>query len=1048
MITIILGVHRNNLLRLSLRNSNTFRDRTVRGHWLRLWVLAWCAGICLLRPACALDPDKAISQYLHDQWDTDRGFIGGQVYAISESDDGYLWIGTEQGLVRFDGFNFTLIRQPIPDQPPTGAVRGLVTDAEGNMWIRIDGPRLLRYRDGRFEDAYMRFHLTALSFTSMSSDDRGGMLLAGLGMPTLRYGNGAFQPIAGAADVPGTILSLATSRDQTVWIGTRDFGLFRADGGHVVSETRYHLADRKVNSLLGAYNGGLWIGTDSGLFTLGLDGQVKVDLPSFVHKPQILAMIKDAQGNVWVGTDHGLIRISNSGAVSLDQPNPNPGNDVTAIYSDHYGSLWFGGSHGIERFRDGVFTGYSTEQGLPAGANGPVYADSDGRVWFAPASGGLYWLRGGRVERITIAGLDHDIVYSISGGNGEVWVGRQRGGLTVLTPDGDSFAARTYTQSNGLAQNSVYSVHRNGYGTVWAGTVSAGVSRLKGGTFTNYSMTNGLASNSVYSIAEGYDGTMWFATPGGLESFANGHWTTSSVRDGLPSSDVKTIFEDSNHVLWIATSGGLAYLSSGHIGVPHVLPAALREQIFGITEDRLGFLWFATSDHVVRVNRDRLFAGSLDDSDVQSYGTEDGLEGRPGIDRNRSITDDSAGRIWVSLTRGLAVVDPQRSLNNAEPVLARITSMSADGIAANLEGLPKISADTQSITFNYACTSLSNADRVRFRYKLEGSDQGWSEAVALRQVVYRNLSPGSYRFVVIASNGEGLWNGPERSLSFIVEPEFWQTWWFRVLCVAMCGLIILSLYRLRVYQLTRMLNLGFQERLGERTRIAQDLHDTLLQSFQGLILRFQTVDDMLPSRPAAAKRVLEDALDRADEALSEGRDAIQNLRYSTSSNQDLAQAMNAMMSELKEETSRDNEDAPTFSVLVEGEPRAIHPVLNEDICRIAREALRNAFNHAHAHRIETEITYCAPYLRLRVRDDGTGIEPEVLDGGGRERHWGLTGMQERAKSMHAQFNVWSKSGAGTEVELTLPGHIAYEASSGTGFRLFRRKAEQNHDHQS
>lgn len=1030
-----------------MKNSNTFRDRTIRGHWLRLWVLAWCAGICLLRPACALDPNRAISQYIHDTWDTDKGFIGGQVYAISESDDGYLWIGTEQGLVRYDGFNFTLIRQPIPDEPPTGAVRGLVSDAEGNMWIRIDGPRLLRYRDGRFEDAYTRFGLTVLGFTAMSSDDNGGILFAGLATPTLRYSNGAFKPV-GAPEVPGTAISLTTTRDQTVWIGTRDFGLFRVDGGQVVSETRYHLSDRKVNALLGAYNGGLWIGTDSGLFNLGLDGQVSVALPSFVHQPQILAMIKDAQGNVWVGTDRGLIRITNAGAVSLDQVSSSPENDVTAIYADRYGDLWFGGSHGIERFRDGVFTGYSTQQGLPAGASGPVYADSDGRTWFAPASGGLYWLKDGRVGRITVAGLAHDVIYSISGSNGEVWLGRQRGGLTVLTPDGDSFAARTYTHSNGLAQDSVYSVHRSRDGTVWAGTVSAGVSRLKGGTFTNYSVSNGLASNSINAIAEGNDGTMWFATPGGLESFADGHWINHTVQDGLPSSDVKAIFEDSNQVLWIATSNGLAFLSSGHIGVPHVLPEALREPIYGITQDRLEFLWFATSDHVVRVNRDRLFAGSFDDSDVQTYGTTDGLPGTPGTNRDRSIANDSVGRIWVSLTRGLAVVDPQRSLSNAEPILARITSMSADGIAANLEGLPKIAADTQSITFDYAGTSLSNPDRVRFRYKLEGSDQGWSEPVWLRQVVYRHLSPGSYRFVVIASNGEGLWNSPQTGLSFIVEPEFWQTWWFRVLCVATCALIILALYRLRVYRLTRILNLGFQERLAERTRIAQDLHDTLLQSFQGLILRFQTVDDMLPSRPSAAKSVLEGALERADQALSEGRDAIQNLRSSMPSNQDLAQAMTEIMSELKEETSRDNEEDLTFSVLVEGEPRAIHPVLNEDICRIAREALRNAFTHAQAHRIETEITYCAPYLRLRFRDDGNGIEPEVLDRGGRDRHWGLIGMEERAKSMHAQFNVWSKSGAGTEVELTVPGHIAYQASSGTGSWLFHRKGEQHHAHRS
>jgi ligand-binding sensor domain-containing protein/signal transduction histidine kinase len=1032
-----------------LKNSNTFRERKIRGRRLRGWFLAALVSLCFAHRACALDPAKAVSQYIHDKWDADRGFLGGQVYAICQSADGYLWIGTERGLVRFDGFNFTLFQQPIPNQPPIGPVRGLASDAEGNMWIRSDGPRLLRYRDGKFEDAYDRFHLTGIGFTAMSLDGNGGVLFAALGVPAiLRYRNGSFEGVAGPPDVPGTTISLATTRDRTVWIGTRDDGLLRVNEGHLTSAFVDILANRKINALLPASNGGLWVGTDSGIFALGRDGRPTMSLPPSINQLQILAMTRDNRGNVWVGTDHGLIRITSAGAVSLDQLSPDAGNDVTAVYEDRDGDVWFGGSQGIERLRDGVFTAYSTQQGLPPGTIGPVYADSEGRTWFAPVSGGLYWLKAGRVERVTVAGLSDDIIYSISGGDGEIWVGRQRGGLTVLTPDGDSFSARTYTQANGLAQNSVYSVHRNPDGTVWAGTVSGGVSRLKNGTFTNFSVANGLSSNSVNAILEGDDGTMWFATPMGLDSFKDGHWTDRTLQDGLPSSDVKTIFEDSSHVLWIETSGGLAFLTSGHVGVPRSLPESLREQIFGIAEGGVGFLWFATSDHVVQVNCAQLLAGSLNDSDVQSYGMADGLQGRPVVARDRSMVEDSSGRIWVSLNHGLAVADPQVTLNNAAPVMARISSMSTDGVAANLQGTPKVAAGAESITFNYAGTSLSDPDRVRFRYKLDGSDQGWSDVGRLRQVIYKNLSPGPYRFRVIASNGEGLWNGPETSLSFIIEPEFWQTWWFRVLSVAACALVIWSLYRLRLYRLTRILNLGFQERLAERTRIAQELHDTLLQSFQGLMLRFQAVEDMLPDRPTDAKVSLEGALDRADQALSEGREAIQDLRSATIASQDLAQAVTAMMSELKDETSRDNADSLTFSVVVEGEPRAIHPVLSEDIVRIAREALRNAFFHAQARRIETEITYCDPFLRLRFRDDGNGIEPDVLDRGRRAGHWGLVGMQERAKSIRAQFNVWSKSGAGTEVELTLPGHVAYATSSGSGFRLFRRKVEQDHAHRS
>src|SRR4030081_3129776 len=266
--------------------------------------------------------------------------------------------------------------------------------------------------------------------------------------------------------------------------------------------------------------------------------------------------MKDSQGNVWVGTNRGLFRLTPDGAISPDRDSDG---EVTTIYQDRDGDIWFGGLRAIEKLRDGTFTTYSTAQGLPSESNGPVYIDPEGRTWFAPLSGGLYWLQDGHVGHITVAGLDSDVVYSISGGGGEVWIGRQHGGLTVLTKPADSFAAQTYTQADGLAQNSVYSVHRNRDGTVWAGTVSAGVSRLKGGKFTNYSTASGLASNSINSIVEGHNGTMWLATPTGLASFDRERWMNHSASDGLPSSDVRSIFEDSKQVLWIATSGGLAF---------------------------------------------------------------------------------------------------------------------------------------------------------------------------------------------------------------------------------------------------------------------------------------------------------------------------------------------------------------------------------------------------------------------------------------------------------------------------------------------------------
>jgi ligand-binding sensor domain-containing protein/signal transduction histidine kinase len=976
--------------------------------------------ICFANAASALDPSRTLSQYVYDRWGADRGFIGGRISAIGQSADGYLWIGTERGLVRFDGFSFTLIQRPLPDSAPTGPVRSLLSDAEGNLWIRLDGPRILLYRQGRFEDLYSRFDLRDTIFTATAPDNEGGVLLSGLGERTLRYRNGHMETVVSSDDNPGTVIALAATRDRRVWLGTRDTGLFRAGGG-LIAQVAQELKDTKINSLLPASNGGLWIGTDQGIRFWDGSRLAALNLPYAIGQLQILAMTKDRDDNVWVGTSHGILRIGPSGTVALDQLNPRPEYQVTAVFEDRDGDIWFGGSRGIERLRNGMFTTYSISDGLPSNGIGPVYVDSQVRTWFAPLSGGLYWLKDGKVGKVTIGGLDHDVVYSISGGAGEVWLGRQRGGLTLLTTMGDSFVARTYTQADGLAQNSVYSVHRDRDGAVWAGTVNAGVSRLQGGRFTNTSESNGLPSNAINSIAEGFDGTTWFATPNGLVSLARGQWTNRSARDGLPSSNIRSIFEDTKHVLWIATSGGLACLSSGQVTLLQKLPEGLREQIFGIAEDGIGSLWFTTSDHVLQVNRDRLLEGSLMDTDIQSYGIGDGLRGIEGVGRERTVVSDHLGRIWVSLNSGLSVADPKLNASSALPITVRMESISAGGSQVDARTPGKLPSGIQSIILNYAGTNLSVPDRTRFRYKLDGSDHGWSDIVASRQVVYSNLGPGSYRFRIVGSNGNDLWNGPETAVSFVIEPAFWQTWWFQMVCVAACLLAAMVFYHLRMYQLAQTLNLRFQDRLAERTRIAQELHDTLLQGVLSASLQLDVAEDQLPEN-SPVKPLLRRILQLMGKVTEEGRNAVQGLRASDTRNQGIEVAFSRMRQEFA------LDDKIGYRVIVNSVTRPLRPIIRDEAYRIGREALVNAFMHAHAHSIEVEVEYTSRYFRIIVRDDGCGIDPQVLDGG-REGHWGLPGMRERSESIGASLRLRSRIGAGTEVELTVPDRIAFENNS-------------------
>ena len=362
-----------------------------------------------------------MSQYVHDQWGPDRGFLGGAVHAICQSQDGYLWIGTERGLVRFDGFRFMLIQRPIPTEPAIGPVRGFVADSEGNLWIRPDGPHLLRYREGAFEDAVRRFKLQEIAFTAMARSSHGDLLLWGLQNGTLTYRKGQFERLITPA-TPGTVISLTETSDQSLWMGTRDSGLFRFRRGALVSLSEQPNSS-SVNTLLPAKDGGVWIGTEGGINFWNGTKLIQRTLPSAIGKLEILALIEDHEGNLWIGADRGLIRITPATPRSSDSLNHTANEEITAVYEADDGSIWYGGLRGIERLRDGMFTTYSTAQSLPSENNGPVYADSGGRTWFAPLSGGLYWLTSRQVGHVTNAGLDKDVIYSIGGGGGlyRVW---------------------------------------------------------------------------------------------------------------------------------------------------------------------------------------------------------------------------------------------------------------------------------------------------------------------------------------------------------------------------------------------------------------------------------------------------------------------------------------------------------------------------------------------------------------------------------------------------------------------------------------------------
>src|SRR6202161_2429737 len=512
---------------------------------------------------------------------------------------------------------------------------------------------------------------------------------------------------------------------------------------------------------------------------------------------------------------------------------------------------------------------------------------------------------------------------------------------------------------------------------------------------------------------------------------------------------IRSFFVDSDNAISAVTVKGFYRWKDGRMSVMDSRNRLPCSAVVSAIKDNYGSFWLYGRCGLLRVPASDYETWLKSPEAALSVKTFDALDGsEPGYEPGQPEVSKSAdGRLWFASSDKVQMIDPSRTYTNVIPPPVYVEEVIAD----RKNYLPSVGlrlpALARDLEIDYTALSFVVPQKVRFRYKMEGRDAGWQEPGTRRQAFYTDLHPGKYRFRVIACNNDGFWNEEGATLDFSVAPAWYQTNWFRVACAATLLMLLYLLYQLRLRRLHHQFSIGLEARVDERTRIARELHDTLLQSFQGLLLVFQSISNLLPAGSDEAKQGMEGALDRADEAISEGRDAITDIRATTLASRDLEKSITALMTNLSEELAASNGRSVTFRVLVEGVPRTVRPTLQDEIYRIVRESLRNAFRHAQAGHIETEIMY-GESLRLRFRDDGKGMDPSVVQRGGRSGHWGLPGIHERSKQIGAQLAVWSELGAGTEVELNIPGSIAYEVVPGARFRIFRKRTEQDHDHRS
>jgi signal transduction histidine kinase/sugar lactone lactonase YvrE len=687
---------------------------------------------------------------------------------------------------------------------------------------------------------------------------------------------------------------------------------------------------------------------------------------------------------------------------------------VTALFEDREGNLWIGDSGGIERWRTGAFASYASVAPIMAAAIGPVFSAAD-RVWFAPAAGGLYWLRDGRVG--AVAELRDEVIYSISGDATGIVVGRQRGGITRVRASGDVLSTETFTERDGLAQNQVFAVQAARDGAVWAATLSRGASRLKDGAFTTYTAADGLASNSVAAVLETTDGAVWFATPNGASVKRPAGWRRYSTIDGLPSNDVNTLFEDSARNVWIGTAAGLAVVRDGWVQSLPNAPAPLRTSIVGVTEDPAGGLWIAANDRVLRVDRERLLRGTAGVGDVREFSGPDGVLDAGTIKRQRILTTDARGRVWLATNGGLAVADSRRVAAGAPPSIVQVEEVLADG--APVERMPtiRIPPRRDRLTFVFAGLSLSVPDRVRFRYRLDGFDRDWSEPVSERQAVFTNLGPGSYRFRVTASNSDGVWSEPGTAVDFTILPAYYQTAWFLAL---LAGALIASVWgahrvRLRIVEKHEREISALNERLmkaqeQERIRIAGELHDGVMQEMLAATMMLGTA-----KRRSADNSEAHATIDKVQQKLIQVGTDIRHLSHELHPPLLQESGLPRAVQTYCEQFAAANE----IPVSCDAEEDAADLSRGAALAlfRIVQEALGNAAKHAAAKHIAVRLMRVERTVSLAVSDDGIGFDRTELGSAG---GLGLIMMRERATQLNGRFELETAPGRGTTIRIVIP----------------------------
>jgi signal transduction histidine kinase len=1005
------------------------RNNHARSRGLLRWVLIFSLAIYAMFQWCdvrALERDRLISQFHHTAWTPTEG-APANIWAIAQAADGRLWLGTGSGLYRFDGLFFERIQPSAGEQFRSNAMTALLALPSGELWIGFNSGDISLLKDGRFVNYTERDGMPRGWVTSMARGPDGA-IWASAQSGLSRFAGGRWVTVGADWNYPaGSADWVFVDSDDTVWVATGSTLVYLRRGSTTFTTTGEELGHWGVIGQ--AADGILWVADErNGTRPFSIIGAARAPRPPpTIGLPAAKRMMFDRDGTLWAtnAASGGLFRIND--AEFLHAPEKSRVQAVIDFYTratgltsdvavpvleDREGNIWVGTNNGLNRFR---YAPIVAERRVPtASYRGYILSAATGSDMWISTPRQLLRVDAHSVQ--TIVDVPEGMLASFGGHDGSIWWATSDRLLHLVQGE-----ISTIPLPPVAIKGKDITIAADSANQPWVSLDDSSTFRFHSGAWMPAAGHAALPQRRALVAVGGEADEVWFGyADSTVAKLTNSETSLYTRSDGLDIGAVWAISVDRQRVLF-GGENGLAILEGGRFRSVTSSSNDLFAEVSGVTQTPQGDVWLNVQRGLIRFSTADLLQAFDEPKRPLRFHLFDAHDGLPGLGEEGglgSLVSGSDGRLWLATNGGVAWIDPARELRKDLPspvVIRSLSSADQHYLPADIVRLPERSAN---VDINYASVSLRDPERTQFRYKLEGFDDDWRNVGTRRTAFYTGLRPGTYRFHVAAAGDMYSAFGSDATVTFSIAEAFYQTWWFRVLCAIAAAQLLWLAYRLRLRQMASQIRIRLEERVSERERIARDLHDTLLQGIQGIIVSIHAVSVRLPLRDP--NRVeLETALDRADEALEEGRDRVNTLRSANEPPADLLEALTQAAQDLAAGT------VVAVDVAVEGVPCQLNALVREEIYWAAREALSNAFRHAAATKIEIELSYGRRKFVVRVRDDGKGMDPHTRDRGAPMGHWGLAGMRERSERIKGRLEIWSQIGAGTEVQISVKAVNAY-----------------------